>query len=41
MKYSPLISHAVLDGDASTECLYPFEVSIGDGFAMIRFSKQP
>src|SRR5579862_2686213 len=30
-----LVSHAVLDGDPSTECLYPFEISLGDGFAMI------
>src|SRR5882672_8677709 len=30
-----LVSHAVLDRDASTECLYSFKVSVGDGFAMI------
>src|SRR6266478_4104230 len=30
-----LVSHAVLDRDASTECLYPFEVSVRDSFAMI------
>src|SRR6266540_4249845 len=36
-----LVSHAVLDRDASTECLYPFEVSVGDGFAMIEKPVQP
>src|SRR5579859_2080715 len=36
-----LVSHAVLDRDASTECLYPFEVPVGDGFAMIEEPVQP
>src|SRR6266498_5241074 len=36
-----LVSHAVLDRDASTECLYPFEVSVGDSFAMIEKPVQP
>src|SRR6266436_1783486 len=36
-----LVSHAVLDRDASTECLYPLEVSVGDSFAMIEKPVQP
>src|SRR5262249_22853628 len=34
-KVFPLVSHAVLDRDASTQCPHPFEVAVGDGFAMI------
>src|SRR6266404_4441213 len=36
-----LVSHAVLDRDASTECLYPFKVSVGNRFAMIEKPVQP